>query len=77
MTNKIYDSQKLFKKDVASILELDPSQVGRLFREGRIKSYEDDNTKKNFTHEADLIDYLSARLPSGFGAYVEDNLTDT
>jgi len=77
MINKIYDSQKLFKKEVASILELDPSQVGRLFRQGRIKNYEDDNTKKYYTNEADLIDYLSARLPAGFGAHVEDNLTDT
>lgn len=74
MINKIYDDKQLDKKAAASILDLDTSQVSRMFRSGRIKNYYDESSKTNFTTEADLISYLNSRLPSGFHASMSDDL---
>ena len=72
--HKIYNLEKLYIKDAASVLELDSSQVSRLFRAGRIRSYQD-HTGKQFTKEADLIEFLSSKLPTGFVARSENILT--
>tara|TARA_A100001037_G_scaffold160291_1_gene144453 strand:+ start:156 stop:383 length:228 start_codon:yes stop_codon:yes gene_type:complete len=72
--HKIYNLEKLYIKDAASVLELDSSQVSRLFRAGRIRSYQD-HTGKQFTKEADLIEFLSGKLPTGFVARSENILT--
>ena len=74
--HKNYNLEKLYIKDAASVLELDSSQVSRLFRTGRIRSYQA-QTGKQFTKQADLIEFLSSKLPTGFVARSEDILTTT
>ena len=74
MIFKQFDSDHLSIRQAASVLEIDSSLVSRHFKTGRIVAYKDDSGNK-FTKEADLIDYLSSKLPSGFVARLEDNLT--
>ena len=66
MIQKIYDSDQMDKKAAAAVLELDTSQVSRLFNSGKIRTYKDTTKNKTFTTEADILSYLAGRLPSGF-----------
>ena len=77
MIEKIYDSDRLDKVAAAAVLELDSSQVSRLFSSGKIRTYKDTNTNKTFTTEADIIRYLDSRLPSGYSVTTskDDDLT--
>lgn len=66
MIEKKYDSHHLDRKQAAAVLEVDTSQVSRMFRSGRIKSYYNAAENEHFTTEADIISYLASRLPSGY-----------
>ena len=66
MIQKIYNSDQMDKKAAAAVLELDTSQVSRLFNSGKIRTYKDSTKNKTFTTEADIIRYLADRLPSGY-----------
>ena len=69
MIEKIYDPQRLDKKATAAVLEVDSSQISRLFASGKIRTYTDTANNFTFTTERDLIRYLSDhRLPNGFVA---------
>jgi len=77
MIHKRYDSDFLTIQEAAAVLEKDSSLVSRLFREGRLSSYQDKNGRK-YTTETDLQSYLSSRLPNGYVAIqAEDNLNLT
>ena len=77
MIEKIYDSDRLDKVAAAAVLELDSSQVSRLFSSGKIRTYKATTTNKTFTTEADIIRYLAGRLPSGYSVKTKtgDDLT--
>ena len=66
MIQKIYDSDHMDKRAAAAVLELDTSQVSRLFNSVKIMTYKDSTKNKTFTTEADIIRYLADRLPSGY-----------
>ena len=77
MIEKIYDSDRLDKVAASAVLELDSSQVSRLFNSGKIRTYKDTTNNKIFTTEADIISYLAGRLPSGYSVKTKtgDDLT--
>ena len=77
MIEKIYDSDRLDKVAASAVLELDSSQVSRLFSSGKIRTYQDTPPPKPFTTEADIIRYLADRLPSGYSVQTKtgDDLT--
>ena len=72
---KKYDPDYLTVRDAASVLELDSSLISKLIRNGRLKFQIDEHSNRKYLTEADLIDYLSSKLPSGYVATAQDNLT--
>ena len=60
------NSAKVFVKDAAQILEMDQSQTYKLFKENRIRNFQDEKTKRNYTTRSDLVEFLNTRIPSGF-----------
>lgn len=75
MINKRYNPDRLYIKEAAAVLEIDSSLVSRLLKDGRLTKYTDDQNR-NYTTEADVRDYLTSRLPSGYVATLsEDHLT--
>ena len=75
MISKRYDPDHLSMREAAAVLEIDSSLVSRLIRDGRLTKYTDDQNR-NYTTEADVRDYLTSRLPSGYVATLsKDHLT--
>lgn len=75
MISKKYDPDHLSMREAAAVLEIDSSLVSRFIRDGRLTKYTDDQNR-NYTAEADVRDYLTSRLPSGYvSALNKDHLT--
>ena len=75
MIVKEYDPSRLSVQDAAAVLEVDSTYVSRLIRKGQLSAHQDNHNRKYVT-EADVRNYLTSRLPSGYVATLsEDHLT--
>lgn len=70
--HKLFDDEFLTIKDTASVLEVDTSQVYRLFRDNKIIHNLDKNGNL-YTKKANLIEFLNGKLPSGFSVVEEQS----
>ena len=59
-------TEKIYAKQTAQILELDQSQIYTYFKENRIKNHVDETPNRNFTTRGDLLDFLNAKIPSDY-----------
>ena len=73
MIHREYDPDCISVQDAAAVLEVDSTYVSRLLKNGQLSTHQNNDNRK-FITEADLLSYMSNRLPTGYIAQASSNL---